>query len=242
MSYILDALRKSDQQRQRGATPSLMTVPATVAAPKQPRFLLNSVLAAVLICAGMVVGWLRPWQTAQPLPAAEPGATQPIAAGPGLTEPWPPAVLPEMPGQLGQEEPPQPSASAAAQAAFPSADVPAFAGKEPPPAQSQAVAAVPREAVMPLPDKLAPVAPASAGQGQGVMALGDLPVSIRKEIPDLSISMHVYASDPGERHVMINGEMLGQGESLAPGLRLEQITPDGVILGYKGYRFHRGVR
>jgi general secretion pathway protein B len=41
---------------------------------------------------------------------------------------------------------------------------------------------------------------------------------------------------------MINETMLRQGDSIAPGLRLEQITPDGVVLGYKGYRFQRGVR
>ena len=29
---------------------------------------------------------------------------------------------------------------------------------------------------------------------------------------------------------------------VAPGLKLEQITPDGMIFSYKGYRFSRGVR
>ena len=42
--------------------------------------------------------------------------------------------------------------------------------------------------------------------------------------------------------VSINSRMLKEGESLAPGLRLEQITPDGVILSYKGYRFQHGIR
>jgi len=41
---------------------------------------------------------------------------------------------------------------------------------------------------------------------------------------------------------MINGNMAVQGELLAPGLSLEQITPDGVILDYKEFRFHQGVR
>jgi len=41
---------------------------------------------------------------------------------------------------------------------------------------------------------------------------------------------------------MINNELLRQGESLSPGFEVERITPDGVVLNYKGYRFQRGVR
>jgi hypothetical protein len=35
--------------------------------------------------------------------------------------------------------------------------------------------------------------------------------------------------------------MMKEGESLAPGLKLEKITPDGVIFSYKGYRFQHGI-
>jgi general secretion pathway protein B len=58
----------------------------------------------------------------------------------------------------------------------------------------------------------------------------------------LSISLHVYANDPKDCFVMINDKLLRPGEFLSPGLRLEQVTPDGVIIGYKGYRFRRAVR
>jgi hypothetical protein len=62
MSYILDALRKSDQQRRRGAAPTLPLGQATAVAPKQPALLIYGLLAAVLLGAGMAIGWLRPWQ------------------------------------------------------------------------------------------------------------------------------------------------------------------------------------
>ena len=72
MSYILDALRKSDQQRQRqrGAAPTLHAGQATAAAPKQPAFLAYGLLAAALLGAGVAIGWLRPWQAEQVAPAA----------------------------------------------------------------------------------------------------------------------------------------------------------------------------
>ena len=40
----------------------------------------------------------------------------------------------------------------------------------------------------------------------------------------------------------INNRMLREGEYVVPGLQLEQITPDGMIFGYKGYSFRRGVK
>jgi len=49
MSYILEALKKSDQQRQRGATPTLPTSPVAIAAPKQPIFLYYGLLAAAVL-------------------------------------------------------------------------------------------------------------------------------------------------------------------------------------------------
>jgi len=36
--------------------------------------------------------------------------------------------------------------------------------------------------------------------------------------------------------------MLREGDKVAPGLKLEQITPEGMISGYKGYGFRRGVK
>ncbi|NCN23775.1 MAG: general secretion pathway protein GspB, partial [Gallionella sp.] len=37
-------------------------------------------------------------------------------------------------------------------------------------------------------------------------------------------------------------QTLHEGEIVVPGLKLEQITPEGVVLSYKGYRFQRGIR
>jgi general secretion pathway protein B len=74
------------------------------------------------------------------------------------------------------------------------------------------------------------------------MTFAELPLSIQQDIPKLSILFHVYSGNPGGRLVGINDRMLREGDSVAPGLVLEQITPDGMILAYKGYRFLRGSR
>ena len=56
MSYILDALRKSDQQRQRGAAPTLLLGQAT-AVPKQPALLSYGLLALVLVAIAAWFWW-----------------------------------------------------------------------------------------------------------------------------------------------------------------------------------------
>jgi hypothetical protein len=40
----------------------------------------------------------------------------------------------------------------------------------------------------------------------------------------------------------INGSMIREGEYLTAGLKLEEITPDGVIFSYQNYRFHVGPK
>lgn len=72
--------------------------------------------------------------------------------------------------------------------------------------------------------------------------MAELPLSVQQEMPKMSISALAYSSQPKDRLVSINDHVLREGMAVAPGLTLEQITPDGMILSYKGYRFRRGVR
>jgi general secretion pathway protein B len=246
MSYILDALRKSDQQRQRGVTPTLLTAQPTATGAKRPRFLLNSVLAAVLICIGVVVGWLRPWQMKQPAPAAVPIASMPLASSPAAAVPAPPSVSLDMTGQSEHEPLTNQSIPATPPSHLPveattKQDSPVLDENVSAPPLSQADASVRQARNTQLPVKTAPAGTAP-DEGKRIMALNELPPSIQREIPDISISFHAYSNNPKERRVMINGDMVEQGELLAPGLSLEQITPDGVILDYKGFRFKQGVR
>jgi general secretion pathway protein B len=81
MSYILDALRKSDQQRQRGSTPTLHTAHFPGDAPPRRRPWFYATLAAALAAAAFTLGWLRPWHTepsaaVAETPAAEPPVTE----------------------------------------------------------------------------------------------------------------------------------------------------------------------
>lgn len=74
-----------------------------------------------------------------------------------------------------------------------------------------------------------------------VIDIMQLPYTIRKDLPEIHIAAHVYAKLPASRLVSINGHVLREGYSLQPGLKLEEITADGVIFSYEGYHFYVGV-
>ena len=58
----------------------------------------------------------------------------------------------------------------------------------------------------------------------------------------MPVTVHAYAREPKDRYFSINSKLLREGDFLAPGLRLEQITPDGATFSYKEFRFRRDVR
>jgi general secretion pathway protein B len=200
MSYILDALKKSDQQRQRGATPTLPSAQATMAAPKQPVSLYYGVLAVILLGAGIAIGWLHPWNAEQA--STKPPVARPAIADPGQTVQTAPAAQAEMADKSQQAWPaPAPTAAAA--------------------------------------PTVLPAGSANAGQ---VLPMSELPFEIQRELPTMTIQLHSYSSKSAGSLVSINSRMLKEGDSLSPGLKLEQITQDGVIFSYKGYRFLFGIR
>lgn len=238
MSYILEALKKSDQQRQRGATPTLQAAQAAAAAPKRLLPVYYGLLAAVLLGAGVTIGWLRPWQAEQPPAETTVSGTEPIAAKPPTpipqqVAPAPLTTLPEMHGKKAPEFPAANSTPAAQSALEVNAMQP----------DTGAAAHMP-EKNMPeknMHGKAIPEKPGSPAEERAI-PMDELPFHIQQEIPAMAVQLHAYSNNPSESLVSINSVRLREGGSLTPGIRLEQITPDGMIFSYKGYRFQRGVR
>lgn len=69
----------------------------------------------------------------------------------------------------------------------------------------------------------------------------ELSPQVRDAIPDISLSMLIYSTKPGERWININGAKRREGDEISAGLKLDEITPDGAILNYRGRRFYKGV-
>lgn len=67
--------------------------------------------------------------------------------------------------------------------------------------------------------------------------LDELPLSVRQELPKLTIVAHIYSNNSASRMANINGRTVREGQDVADGIKLEEITLNGVILSYRDYRF-----
>ena len=150
------------------------------------------------------------------------------------------AGSPTAPAPASNSTTPAPRAaaqSAQAAAAQPAQVLPPAA----PPAPAMPHAANPGASPMqvatanPAPAPGTPKAPGAA-LSSDVPLYYELPYNVRKDLPTLAISMHVFAAAPDQRFVMIDGERRAEGETFKD-LTLREIRPDGMVLEFRGQRF-----
>lgn len=231
MSYILDALKRADAERERGAAPGLHTrhqVPA--GSPGAPGAMRNLGLA---LAAGVVLVMLALYIWVLPAPDPAPAAALAPAA---VTAPDAPAPAPA-PAPVVAAVPPA-AISAAASAPAVSADA-AEVRVLPPPAAKAFTAPSSRPG---RPDKAASSVPVPAPVTQAaapaaVPLLAELPQELRSQIPKITITGSVYSNSPAQRLLLINNLVLSQGGQVAPDLTVEEIQPRSSVFSFKGTRF-----
>ncbi len=241
MSFILDALRKSETARRRSEAPDLFaTMPGTTAPTpartQWPLLAIGGIGVLSLIAALWLFAQRSPSQPA-PLPASLPasdattGATTPQAA-PSSIETQAPASIPPTP------EPPE-QASAAEVPAAPVKISPAAAA---PPAATTIVHDLP--APPPEPDTATPapqMQTASPATGDQIVSLADLDPEARKQLPPLKLSMHLWNETPSQRFVIVDGQRLKEGDVLGE-IVVERISRDGAVLVWRGNRLKIELR
>jgi general secretion pathway protein B len=233
MSFILDALKKSESDRQRQSGPALFEVKV---APPRARLPLWAVAIGLLLAVNLViVAWIllrRPAAHAETALAST--LTAPVtAAAPPLAAP---AIAPQVPAAPATVAAPTPTAPApGSAAATPGAPAPAAV-----PAAGAAETAS-AEDLAPAAD--APALPATLsthvrrGTADGVPLYQDWAATPGTQVPQLRLDLHVYAARPEERFAMINMKKVHEGDLLPGGVRVESITPEGAVLSYNGSRF-----
>ena len=217
MSFILDALRKSELERQRQSGPSIAEMPVALDDRRLPWALLAiGVLLAVNV--GVLLYFVLRDDATAVAATESAAAPAPVAAAPVATAPAA-AAPPVVPVEL-----PPATESTLADAGAPVA--PATPGSSSPP---------------PAPDAtLLPVAPVTYAPGPGSAnppSIDELPAQATAGLPELSVDLHIYTDDPAKRAVFINGRRYQRGGVLAEGPTVEEITREGVVLSYHGRRF-----
>jgi general secretion pathway protein B len=240
LSFILDALRKSEHERQRQAGPSIADLPIARPAARTPPWVWVA-LCALLTVNVIAVAWLvlreprqAPVAGAAPTidtPAAAAAAPGDPAAAPGAPRPVPgdpqAAPAPAMTSQavVGPPREVRPLTDEAAMDAAPYADYYPAPGP-------------PDPALLPMaPNQAAPARAVPAASGPRVPTIDELPPQATAGLPQLNLDLHIFAEDPAQRAVFINGGRYRQGDALPQGITVQQITPEGAVLTYRGQRF-----
>ncbi len=90
----------------------------------------------------------------------------------------------------------------------------------------------------PVPSATAPSAIATTAADANTLPLYfQLPYGLRKDLPGIKISMHVYAPEPAQRFVIINGARQIEGDALNTELTLREIRPNEIVLEFRGQKF-----
>jgi general secretion pathway protein B len=203
MSYILEALRRSQAERERGQVPGLNAQPAAVAAlPTQReavswRWLLPAGLGALAVVALSLWLWRTP--ASPPAVVAVP-APAPVPASAVLPSPTPLPVVVSAP-------PPAPAT------------------------QAPAVAAAP----VPVPSASAPAATPRT------VRLSELSAEQRRELPPLSLGGSVWSESALSRFVIVNGQVVREGDTAAPGVVVDRIGPKAVWLRWRELRLELAI-
>jgi general secretion pathway protein B len=96
------------------------------------------------------------------------------------------------------------------------------------------------------PDDYAPAADPGAalfkghvkrGTESGLELYQDAALKPGSNLPQLRLDLHVYAAKPQDRFALINMHKMHEGDSLQDGVRVESITPDGVVMSHNGSKF-----
>ncbi len=245
MSYILDALKKLEKERRRGRIPGL-TEQDSVVYHSQRRSAWPYILIAVVILNAALLTWW--FLTKNPkdavmlsTPSVSQGVKMPeikesgnvISSGAAesssarrapVSPPAKDTVLRERLLSLRKmmQEDAQKSASPM------NSELKADNEKQ---KTTEALRQEKKTEVMaePLPDKK-------------LYKLSELPPSVRAGLPGFSITAFLYSDSPSGRMARINERMMREGQELEPGIRIEEIVSDGVILSYKKFRFFVSVK
>ena len=90
----------------------------------------------------------------------------------------------------------------------------------------------------PPPDAATPAEPIAAATPPATSALPELGAADRAALPALKLTLHYFNPDAARRFVLINGERFGEGQDAAPGVRVLEIRPEGVMLEFRGHAFY----
>ena len=226
MSYILEALKKADQEHDIGAVPDLAT--SHEAERPQPRsYRWPWIIVTLLsINAVLVVMLLKDRDAEVPVTAQVPLERQTA-----LTNDQPVQPIQQTSEALISEAPtPEKTVLPENEPKLSTGEVVVL--PEPAYLQNSRPSILPEEQLDVQMDALT-----TTKDNSQLPSWYELPQDFRNRLDLPRLDVHVYSEEPQKRFILVNLEKYREGERLASGLVLEEILPDGMVMSYQGKRF-----
>jgi general secretion pathway protein B len=228
MSYILDALKKSELQRAQQSNSSASVAPdAPVTLDDQTEsasaITVIALLLAVLVLLAVLLFRLLPLQGTEP----EAAVAQTVVSATDK-----PSTRRDQAKQTAPTE--RPLKEHVAEFVPPPVTVtePAAQIK---PVDAPAVTAAENKT---SPEAAAKAPAAAARRVDNARSLP--PLDALRRIPPLMITSHIYSPVAEKRTVSMNNREWNEGDLVAPGVVLSEITPTGILLDVDGWPLHIG--
>ncbi len=251
MSILLNALKKSETQRQLGKTPTIHTA---LEAPDVERQTEQQwIILSMLAVSAVAIAWFGWQQFREPVDATgvDVLAITQVEVNPALAED---------PERGGMERTPSASLSNEKKSQTDSTIHPvadpveamerrARLSQSFSSYQAEKDTATGKEADLPPTTVAQPVAEAapvatpakrstrSQPHQSEPISFWQIPQALREGLPEFRINVLVYAEKPQDRFLLINGQRLVEKEELAAGVILDEIRRDGAVFRYRNYRF-----
>jgi general secretion pathway protein B len=222
MSFILDALKKSEIERQRQSTPGLID---NGIAARRNRLPLWALALGVLLGVNLIVLAFSLTRKSSPATHASRSLEQAPTAHADATVPAAEHFSPLDAAPVYAPE-------------IPVAALDSPAAAEPPPIRTSPIGGSGYAAAHRVhrPDPLLTDEDTNAENQEILPSISEINLGAQA-LPELHLDVHVYATKPTERFVYINMRKYHEGAALQEGPTLERIRRDGVVLNYQGLRF-----
>ena len=209
MSFILDALKKSESDRQRKNRPESAHIPTSTGESSSSRWLLLVVALLLINVVVLLVVFLKPEQAIVDPLLPTTADTEEVEKSDSFRD----LVANARDRQTGSL-----ASNDAARTNAPATTAPATN-------RENAAMQAPAPAPIPAPSDFA------------YKTFDEARANGSVQLPDLHLDLHVFDGRPDDRFVFINMNKYGENATLDEGPLVAEIVPEGVILEYMGTRF-----
>ncbi|VAW56310.1 hypothetical protein MNBD_GAMMA07-2241 [hydrothermal vent metagenome] len=218
MSYILDALKKSEQERKQGGVPNLQTVHIPVGVESQTPWVLYAFITVLLLVLAFVIGLVISNKTPSGVSEEDTEATKQSLERSSVAVAQQPDVKVVTPREDVYQN--LNTVNVGVQA-------------EPKPLDTPVKRILKKDNTIASKRKRPDLS--------DIPYLHEMQDYLQQSVPEMTFAGHVYSSTPSSRSVIINNVAMSEGDTVIQGINVVEITTSGVIFSLNDEFFRMDI-